>query len=222
MPARRDFTPDELAARLEREREQNRLRQARWRARHRVTVTIKEGRHNGHAVTVTPSPSPTPLTPPRSRGSSGTPAVRGGSPRGNSRVSAVIDALREARVPHSLTDRDCKAIKQSTVEPARLAEAYAAARSGAWDNAWLRNNLSMEKVVNCFAGYEASLTAPKTSPRPMNGTGPYAPPAAFQRNLERTYKAPEDFSPDELARSDAARERVKGVLPARLRGRWRR
>jgi hypothetical protein len=53
MPARREYTPEELRARLEREREQTRLRVARWRARHHVTAT-QNG--NAHAVTVTASP----------------------------------------------------------------------------------------------------------------------------------------------------------------------
>lgn len=98
------------------------------------------------------------------------------SPRGNPRVAAVVEALEALGLTAPLTPRDCKAIKDSPVEPERLAAAYAAAKSGAWDNAWLQANLSMELVVYRYAGYEATRAAPKRSP----AHGPYHQPHTQQ------------------------------------------
>jgi hypothetical protein len=189
MPARRDYTPEELAARLERDRELARIRQANWRARHRVTVTGNEGSRNGHAVTVTPPPPPAPPVPTVSAGSYGT---RG---RGNAKVSAVVDALRERGLPDALTGRDCKAIKESRVEPERIAEAFGAAFRGQWGNGWLRDNLAMWAVLERFAAYEASLGGPK-----RRNPGPERLPV-LAAPLER-------IAPDEVSRELARRSAV--------------
>jgi hypothetical protein len=65
MPARREWTPEQLEARLCKEREQARLRMARWRLRQRVTrtqdaVTVTPIRGEA-TVTRTPSPPAPPL-----------------------------------------------------------------------------------------------------------------------------------------------------------------
>ena len=153
MPPRRDYTSEELAVRLDRQREQGRLRAARWRARHRVTV-INEG--NADAVTRTPPSPPAPPAPSTSRRSYGTPAPTNGRPRGNPKVAAVIDGLRAVNLPAHLTGEDCKALKDTTLEPAQVVEAFAAAFHGRWGDAWLKTNLSVSKVIARYAGYVAS------------------------------------------------------------------
>jgi hypothetical protein len=211
MPARRDFTPEQLAARLAREREQARVRMRRLRERIRalrarqdaVRVTpIKEG-----AVTATPSrtlPYGEPSLLDRVRGVE---AILASFEARGYEHNPVFWAKMASAYP--ALDLELEALKLADW----LTEPKNAKRrcSKAFLDNWLKK---------ADADRKARVAAPPS--RPVVAGGPYTPPAAFQRNLERTYKAPEDFSPDELARSDAARERVKELLPANLRGRWHR
>ena len=191
MPPRRDFTPEELLVRLDEQREQGRLRAARWRARHRVTV-INEGNANG--VTRTPPSPPAPPAPSKSRSSYGTP------PRGHPKVQAVIDGLRAAGLAAHLSKRDCASLKATTLDAAEVVEAYRAVFRGEWDNAWLKKNLSVERVVDAYAGYLASRrpTRPATNGvhhDPMPGVVLEADleriaPAAMQRELAERATVP--------------------------------
>jgi hypothetical protein len=213
MPARKDYTPEELGARLERRREQVRAAVRRYRERRKavsdtpetaVTLTYKE-------VSPTP-PAPDPTLPESSTNSPPPPARR---------LEALLVPLEARGYRHDPAFLDRLAQKYPEVD---LELEVAAAVDWLYQPRNAKRPCSKGFLKNWVMKAETDRVQRAAAPpaRPPNGNGPYAPPAAFQRNLERTYKAPEDFSPDELARSDAARERVKERLPANLRGRWHR
>lgn len=82
-----------------------------------------------------------------------TPAVRS-APKPN-KFGAVLNALKERGldVPH--TERDAGEVKRCSASPEIIANAYAAAESGAWGDDWLRANLSLAVICQRIGGYQA-------------------------------------------------------------------
>jgi hypothetical protein len=206
VPGRLNLSGDEMAERV---REQTRVRVRRHRAGGNATPSDGNATppHKKEARNVTPSQT-----------------LPYGEP-------ALVDRVRG--VGAILAPFEARGYKHNPVFWAKMAAAYPgldleleALKMADWleepKNA--RRRCIKGFLENWLKKSEADRVnaAAAPPPRAMNGSGPYHPPAAFQRNLLKTYKAPEDFSPDELARSDAARERVKELLPANLRARWHR
>jgi hypothetical protein len=175
MPARREYTPEELAARLEQRRRQNREAQRRFRARdadHKHDAP-QENSVLPSIVSLTP-PTPArhsvPLkTPPPPKG--GPPSVRA-APKPN-KSGDVIDLLRAAGVPDVLSEADHRHIKTSRLSAAQIGEAYVAAFNGEWGGDWLQEHLNMANVLGRYAGYLAwkqrAPTPPRTNASTANG-----------------------------------------------------
>jgi len=171
MPARLDLSGDAFRDHVQ---EQARIRKRNQRAREKasrdrsrdcpVTAMTQEGpRH------VTPPTPARHAVPPRERPST---PPKGGSPPVPSpnRSAAVIDALRAAGLCDHLSPRDHAAIKASTLSPAAIVEALAAAVRGEWGNAWLRDNLSVHAVIDRYSAFDAARRHPVRE-RPRSAVG---------------------------------------------------
>jgi hypothetical protein len=211
MPTRLNRSVPELRAKEAREREQARLRQAHKRARDR-------DRHgDGAGVTVTPPPEngslPVPPTPPgtsfllRRKERAARTTLRAFRDRG------YVDdpqfwALVAERYPG--LDLELEAMKVSDW----LREPRNAKRkcSRSFLDAWLKRAAARPPAVPAapLVTTDGTIVA--------NG---YQFPASRQRNPNPEAALPL-WDDDQARRSDAARERVKDLLPARLKGRWRR
>jgi len=220
MPARLPLTPEQYAAHI---RDLGRARQSRYRQRRNVTALQRSNVTQTERVAAPPAPArhsvppKTTLLPP----TGGSPLAAAPKPN---KSGEVIDRLRADALPDVLNKGDHAAIKACPLSPAQIVEAFGAAFRGEWGGDWLQENLNVQAVIRRYAGYLAWKQRPKGALRNgvmLNGT--YAPPAAFQSNKGKTYRAPEEFSPEELEASDRERQRVLAGLPAHLRGksRWR-
>ena len=68
----------------------------------------------------------------------------------------MIDLLRERGLCDVLEDADHKAIKSTPLTPRQIVDAVQAVASGAWDNEWLRQNLTVQGVIRRYQGFVAS------------------------------------------------------------------
>ena len=221
MPARREYTAAELRVKLAHERELSRVRSARYRARHGDAVAFGDGDcdrdgRTGHRDVVAP-----PQTPPvvslsspseKEKEAVARAVLRGFRERGY-RDDARIWALWRQRYPEVDLELEVFKLAEWLREPRNERRKCS---KGFLDNWFSRAAADQKRQTE---GSPPTAVSPK-GVVVVNGT-PY-PPSAFQRNLEKTYKAPEDYTSEDLVKSDEARRRVLESLPARLRGKWHR
>jgi len=72
-----------------------------------------------------------------------------------SRFQDVLDAVAAAGITLHHTSRDAAAVKSCSAEPALIAEAYVAAATGDWGDAWMLSNLSLTTICQRIPAYEA-------------------------------------------------------------------
>jgi hypothetical protein len=75
----------------------------------------------------------------------------------------LIDLVGVLGVPIEMQAQDHSALKKSQLSAAQVAEAYCAAYRGEWGGDWLQDNLSVQRVIGRWAGYQASKQ-PRTAP----------------------------------------------------------
>jgi hypothetical protein len=188
MPARRDWTPEQLAERLDKEREQARVRMARWRERHR----------NGVTVTPIDEGTPVPVTVPVTNGVTGTPPTparhsvppqtenaplppKGGSPRTAplavpkpNKSGELIDLLRAAGVECELLEKHHAALKRTRLSAAEVAEVYIAIAEGRFGDDWLCDNVNVERAIAAWPNYQNRKLRGPRRPRPGRSESPSA------------------------------------------------
>ena len=227
MPPRVDLTPELALARAERKRVSDREAQRRRRARQHDAAAVSMTRQHDAAPESagTVSLTPPPPAPPPSVVPTEPPAaaddlalIRRELQRFAERGYQHDDGFWQ-RLAGKCPDVDL------VLEAAKLAE-------------WLqepkhsKEACSKRRIDNWAKRAQADAdqrrlapgpVAPLPPPRGMVVNGTYHPPAAFQSNREKNFKSGEDYSPEELSRSDEARQKVLAGLPERLRGksRWR-
>ena len=81
----------------------------------------------------------------------------------------LIDLVRAEGVPIEMQPRDHAALKKTALSPAQVSEAYCAAFRGEWGGEWLQENLSVQRVVERWAGYVANREAAARPPPRKNG-----------------------------------------------------
>lgn len=115
-----------------------------------------------------PVPGPSAVPSSRSEASGGSARPRAKTPgehtgtRTNVRLAAIIDLVREHRVPIHPTSRDGAALKSCAAEPELIAEAYIAAYRGEWDpidDGFIQGNLSLHLVIDRLAGFLAKTAS---------------------------------------------------------------
>jgi len=72
-----------------------------------------------------------------------------------SRFQDVLNAVGAAGITLHHTSRDAAAVKSCSAEPALIAEAYVAAATGDWGDAWMLSNLSLTTICQRIPAYEA-------------------------------------------------------------------
>ena len=72
-----------------------------------------------------------------------------------SRFQDVLDAVANAGITLHHTSRDAAAVKSCSAAPALIAEAYVAAATGDWGDAWMLSNLSLTTICQRIPAYEA-------------------------------------------------------------------
>ena len=226
MPARRAYTAAELRVKLAHERALSRVRSARYRARHGDAVALgdgdgdrdeKPGHRDVHAPPQTP-PVVSSSPPEKEKEAVARAVLRGFRDRGY-----VDDArfwrLVAEKYPGVDVELEALKIREWLQEPRNARRRCSKAFLDNWlGGAHARTNRTADQAGQ-------PVGAPRAiSPKGIvvvNGT-PYAPPAAYQRNVEKTYKSADDYTSEDLVKSDEARRRVLESLPARLRGKWNR
>lgn len=73
------------------------------------------------------------------------------------RVETFVARLAELKIDHNPTREDMAEIVDSPEEPETIADAFATAFTGKWDNKFVRENLQVRFVVQNIAGYKAAL-----------------------------------------------------------------
>ena len=182
MPARREYTAAELAERLSARRRQAREGMARLREARKavnatpapVNPTVNATAPESGAVKLTPpTPARLPNTPQRTtplppKGGSPQPAPAALAVPKPNKSGAVIDLLRARGLCDVLEDADHKAIKATPLTPKQIVDAVQAVASGAWDNEWLRQNLTVQGVIRRYQGF-AATQAGRGRRRPTRG-----------------------------------------------------
>ncbi len=111
-------------------------------------------------------------SPPEKRGDdSGATAPAPLTPRGNPKVSAVVDALRSEGMTGRVTPRDAKAIRETEHDPVVVAALYAAIFRGEYGDAWMHDNLSVALCLEKLPGWLSFRAGHRAPPKP-NGTPP--------------------------------------------------
>lgn len=184
-----------LMERRERVQEQTRARVQKWRENRRLSsIDVRNANSNALPVTpVTLGNAPTVPNPTVPNHSSTTPVGRGRAadadapaplkPRGNAKVSAVIDALRAEGMTGTLTARDAKAVKDVEHDPAQVAALYAAIFRGEYGDDWMHKNLSVALCLEKLPGW-LSHQAGHAAPAPRRNkplSGAAAVDAVFGR-----------------------------------------
>jgi hypothetical protein len=83
------------------------------------------------------------------------------------RVDEVVDLITATgQAPPVLKRADRRAISTCSAPTTLIADAFVAARRGAWGGKWLRQNLSLSAVVRRLDGYIAAQSPPEISDRP--------------------------------------------------------
>jgi hypothetical protein len=83
------------------------------------------------------------------------------------RVDQVVECITATGQPPPLLKRaDRRAISDCSASAALIADAFVAARRGAWGGKWLRENLSLSLVVKRLDGYVSAQMPPEISDRP--------------------------------------------------------
>jgi hypothetical protein len=167
-----------LMERRERQNEQARLRMQAYRERQKaqernpqeVTQNVTRNGSERYAPTV-PNPTVT-------NQSSTTPVGKGHAadadapappkPRGNPKVTAVVDALRSEGMRGTITPRDAKAIKDTEHDPQEVAAMYAAVFRGEYGDDFMHKNLSVSLCLEKLPGW-LSEQAGHHAPAKTNG-----------------------------------------------------
>lgn len=106
-----------------------------------------------------------------------TPPALTPKPRGNPKVSAVVDALRAEGMTGTITPRDAKAIRETEHDAREVAALYAAVFRGEYGDPWMQTKLSVALCLEYLPGWR-SHQAGHHAPAKRNGQAPRAPSGA--------------------------------------------